>query len=481
MALAQLSPEEIEYGWRIGDLWFRRRKTQLMLKFSWEKSRAFSKKFYIESTRRLGKSTELLQLMAEECIKNPGKRCAFFAPVKDALLDYVKPIVNEVFADCPTWPQSPRFNDARFMLEFDNGSSIIFRGSNNQQHRARRGQEFHLAGIDEARDVQDLAELIDSVVFPSLFESDGFLIISSTPADTRSHELFQYRQRAKLEGWFFQIKMSQAAQIEPEVYTPEKVARWKAEICAGPDGADRYAREFECDWIVNKSRQVVPEWKLEYEMATSKDPYYQFYKHYIFLDWGYSDFTAVGFGTHLFRRARLQVESELTFSGQDARSDKIAAAIEREARNLWGDDWDCERMIADSADPLMTQEVNKYGKMNFTPVQKSDSLDAMIQQFRGNVNAGRIYVDPKCAFTMHCLQNAVWTEKRDKLDSDVFARHFDHLMALVYGDRMIDYNLNPIPADFMVDGVRIVNFDYSKNQASESAKAMEGMLRAARV
>jgi len=480
MPLVHLSPEAEAVCWETGDLFFRRRRTQLMLKAAWEKSKIFSKKFYVETTRRFGKSTELLQLMDEECRKNPGKRCAFFAPVKDALLDYIKPIIDELYRDCPDHLR-PAFNDQRFLLSYSNGASIIFRGSNNQQHRARRGQEFHLAGIDEARDVQDLAELIDSVVFPSLFESDGFLIISSTPADTRSHELFKYRQLAQLGGWFFQMKMSEAAKIEPEVYTPEKVERWKAEICAGPDGEDRYNREFECAWIVNKSRQVIPEWRTDYEKDTPHDPYYSFYKHYIFLDWGYTDFTAVGFGTHLFRAARLQVESELTFSGVDARSDKIALAINREAQSLWGKDWETERQIAGGADPLMTQEINKYDKMSFTPVQKSDSLDAMIQQFRGNVQMGRIHVDPKCAFTTHCLQNAVWTEKRDKLDQDVFARHFDHLMALVYGDRMIDYNLNPIPADFMVDGVRVVNMDFNrKEQKSADAEALEKMLIGAR-
>lgn len=478
MSLVHLSPEAEAYCWQTGDLFFRRRRTQLMLRAAWEKSKAFSKKFYIESTRRLGKSTELLQLMTEECIRNVGKRCAFFAPVKDALLDYVKPIINETYAECPS---PPKFDHSRFILTFANGSEIIFRGSNNKQHRARRGQEFHLAAIDEARDVDDLAELVDSVVFPALFESDGFLIISSTPADTRSHPLYAYRQRAIVDGCFISITMSQASKIDPEVYTAEKIERWKAETLKMPDGEDRWAREYECDWRVNKSLAAIPEWKAEYVRDVVHDPYYSLYEHYVMLDWGYRDYTAVVFGTHLFRKAVLAVEGELTFSGTDVRSDKIASAIRAQCVRLWGADYEVTKMVSDSADPILINEINQHSRMTFTPVQKADTLEAMLQQFRIRVNGGKILVSPACTFTVHCLANAVWDKNRDKLDQDVFARHFDHLMALVYGDRMIDYTHNPIPADFLVDGVRVVNIDFErKTKKSFEAEMFEQAFSSAR-
>lgn len=473
MPQAQLSPEAQAYCWQTGDLFFRRRRTQLMLKVAWEKSKLTSKKFYVESTRRLGKSTELLQLMTEECIKNPMKRCAFFAPVKDALLDYVEPIIMETYSDCPD-EYRPKFDQQRFLLEFSNGSSIIFRGSNNKQHRARRGQEFHLAAIDEARDVNDLGELIDSVVFPALFDSNGFLIISSTPADTRSHALYQYRQRAILDGCFFSIKMSEAMKIDPEVYTPEKVAKWKEETLKGVDGEERYNREYECEWVVNKSRAAVPEWKPEYMVEFKHDPYYEFYHHYIGIDWGYRDFTAVGFATYNYRKARLEVEGELTFSGTDVRSDKIAAAIDREASRLWGTTWETNRQVSDSADPILINELNQHPKMSFVPVHKENSLEAMLNQFRVLVNQGKILVSPKCPLTVHCLANAIWDEARKKLDQDVYARHFDHLMQLVYMTRMLDVATNPIPRDHMIDGVRVIDLNFDKNtNKSIDARALE--------
>jgi len=477
--MTALTQEEKDRCWELGDLFFRRRKTQLLIKLAWQKSKAHSKKFYIESTRRLGKSTELLQLMTEECIQFAGKRCAFFAPVKDALLDYVEPIITETYADCPGLSR-PAFDRSRFMLNFSNGSSIIFRGSNNKQHRARRGQEFHLAGIDEARDVDDLAELIDSVVFPALFDGDGFLIISSTPADTRSHPLYAYRQRCQSDGCFISMTMSEASVIDPDVYTPEKIAVWKEETLKMIDGDDRWKREYECQWIVNKSRAAVPEWNVRHVRPVKKDPYYSFYDHYVAVDWGYRDFTAIGFATYLYRDAVLQQESELQFSGTDVRSDRIADAIYRQAVKLWGADFVVNKMVSDSADPILINELNRYPRMNFVPVHKSNSLEAMLNQFRTLVNQGKIVVAPACPMTIHALANAVWDIKRDKLDQDVFSRHFDHLMQLVYMTRMVDFNHNPIPADYMIDGIRVLDLSYGKiDQKSNDANALELAMRSA--
>ncbi len=90
------------------------------------------------------------------------------------------------------------------------------------------------------------------------------------------------------------------------------------------------------------------------------------------------------------------------------------------------------------------------------------------------VNQGRILVSPECPLTLHGLANAVWDEKREKLDKDVFARHFDHLMQLVYMCRVVDFGDNPIPPDYMVDGIRMMDLNYDKKlQLTESGRSLE--------
>jgi hypothetical protein len=83
-------------------------------------------------------------------------------------------------------------------------------------------------------------------------------------------------------------------------------------------------------------------------------------------------------------------------------------------------------------------------------------------------------VSPVCQMLIHDLETAVWTDKRDKLDQDIFSHHFDHLMSAIYLTRILDVNTNPIPKDFMIDGVRVleINFDKTKAQG-QSAKSLE--------
>lgn len=476
--LPELTDEDKIRAWETGRLGYLMRNTQKVLKRDWGESKKISRKFYIESTRRLGKSSFLLMLMTEECIKRNGVKCGFFAPVKEALLDYIKPIIETTYGECPDGFR-PRFDQQHFLLDFDNGSSIVFRGSNNQQHRTRRGQEFHLAGIDEARDVSNLDDLVDSVVFPALFDSDGHMIISSTPADTRSHPLYAIRQRAEVGRWLTRITMQEAHELDPEIYPQERIDEWKRETLQGIDGDDVWKREYECEWVVNKSRAAVAEWKPGYVQESARDPYYQFYHHYIGIDWGYRDYTAVVFGTWNFRKARLEVDGELTFVGTEVRSDKISDQIRRTKDKLWGANATVYRMVSDSADPILINELNKEPGMNFTPVHKLNSLEAMLQEFRILVNAGKIVCSPKATMTAHGLANGIWDEKRDKLDQDVLAHHFDHLMALVYLTRQLDRTTNPIPADFMVDGVRVIDLNFDRVRPGDSARQLEGAFKGA--
>ena len=468
----------IRKAWEIGRLNYKMRRTQYLIKEKWLESRAYSRKFYIESTRRLGKSSLLLLLFTESCLQKPNRKCGFFAPVKEGLLDYVEPLIAKTYDDCPDEIR-PTFDKQRFMLNFANGSSIIFRGANNQQHRIRRGQEFNEAGIDEARDIDNLTELIESVVFPSLFSTDGYMIISSTPADTRSHPLFTYRQQAELENWLIQIPMSKANELDPEVYSKDRIEEWKRETLKAVDGQDIWEREYECKWVINRKKMAVPEWKPAYVAVSSRDPYYSLYHHYVGVDWGYKDFTAIVFSTWNFRKARLEVDGELTFQGKEVRSDLISDAINLKIKKLWGENPKIWRMVSDSADPILINELNKFEGMSFVPVTKLNSLEAMLNEFRVLVNDGKIVVDPTCQMTMHNLDTAVWNDKRTKLDQDIFAHHFDHLMALVYTTRVLDQFTNPIPKDFFLDGTRVIELNFDKTNAKNgSGRALEGAFHA---
>jgi len=461
--------DALNLAWTIGRLDYRLRHSQKAIKAAWEASKVNSRKFYINSTRRLGKSSFLLHLMVEECLKRPRVRWCFFAPVKDGLLDYIEPIIEKTLSDCPE-EKRPKFDKQRFMFTFLNGSTILFRGSNNQQHRIRRGLDLDGAGVDEGRDVDDLKDLIDSVIFPALFSSNGYLIISSTPADSYSHDLYMYYQMAAVEGWLFECSIEQAAVYDPKEFPADRIAEWKKET--GRD--DVWLREYMCRWIIDSTRVAVQEWKPEFCKSYKKDIFYQFYHHYIGIDWGSKDFTALVFATWDFRRAKLVVEGELTFSGTQVRSDKIAEAINLMRLKLWGEDASIYRTISDSADPILINELNGHPGMNCTPVYKEKSLEAMLNQFRILVGTEKVEVVPECPMVLSNLSSAVWDKQRVALDKDPYNHHFDHLMALVYLTRGLVPNDNPIPKDFGYDGMRVIDLDFNKKgNLSTAAQAMQ--------
>ena len=464
----------IRLAWQVGRLDYRLRNVQKAIKKSWQDSKQVSRKFYIESTRRLGKSSLLLHLMTEECLKHENTRWCFFAPVKDGLMDYIGPILQKTLEDCPD-DMRPKFDRNRFMLQFYNGSSVLFRGANNQQHRVRRGLDLDGAGVDEGRDVDNLRELVDSVIFPSLFSKNGYLIISSTPADSYAHDLYAYRQMAEVEGWLFECDIYKAAQYDPLAFPEERIQEWRKET----PREDIWAREYLCKWVIDSSRVAVPEWDaVHVREYIKRDVFYPFYHHYIGIDWGSKDFTALIFATWDFKRAKLVVEGELTFSGTEVRSDRVADAVTLMKYKLWGEDAEIYKMISDNSDPILINELNAHPGMNCIPVYKEKSLEAMLNQFRILVSSGKIEVYSTCPMLLSNLKNAVWDKARGKLDKDPFNHHFDHLMALVYLTRGLVPNENPIPTGFGIDGTRIIDLNFDKHgQKSETAKVMEEAFR----
>lgn len=451
-----LPPDIIRDAWISGKLGHRYRNIQKKIRQEWLAAREVFLKFYIECTRRLGKSTFGLLLLTESCIKYPGSKGGFYAPVKEGLRDYILPIIEKAFADCPD-DLRPTL-DAHLTLTFPNGSSIIFRGSNNQQHRVRRGNDLRIAFIDEARDVDDLDKLIESVVIPSLFTTSGRLIISSTPADTEDHPLHAIMLAAEREGWLSHYTIIDANRYDPDDFPMERIKTWEKET------TDKVAwqREYMAMWVKDPSKTVIPEWSDAQIGSLGHDEFFQFYHKYAGLDSGVTDKTAGLLGYYDFKRAKLVIEAEFTLHEAEVRTDAIAQKFKtgevslgyQVLHNRKDDAYrrlqPHERMyrrVADNNNLILVNDLNSLYDLDFFPTKK-DELAAMINYVREWVKDGRIIVSPNCLELIGCLRNAVWDKKREKLAKSKIYGHFDALMALVYLVRNIDVQTNPVPKFF---------------------------------
>ncbi len=444
----------------IGELGYRLRNIQKKARQAWEKSEVTFLKFYLECTRRLGKSTYGLIWLTEGCIKTPGSICAFYAPVKEGLRDYILPIIDKTYADCP--PDLCPVLDSTLTLTFPNGSRILFRGSNNQQHRLRRGGNLLRVYVDEGRDVDDLDNLVDSVIIPSLFNTLGRLMIGSTPADTEDHPLFEIKQQCEKDGSYFHCSIYDANRYDPIDFPLERIAVWKRET----KDPVAWEREYEAKWVKDPTKTVIPEWDDTHAIAEApKDDIFPFYRKYCALDSGVTDKTAGLLAFYNFREARLYVEDEFVLQHEEVRTDRIAALFKAKEIELGyqrlhnrkdpsyrsiPDNEKVYRRVADNNNLILVNDLNSLYDLDFYPTRK-DELAAMINLTREWVKDGKIKVSQNCQELLGCLRNAIWDKKREKLAKSKVYGHFDALMALVYLVRNVDTATNPVPKYFGKD------------------------------
>jgi hypothetical protein len=451
-----LSPELIRVAWETGQIGYRLRNIQKKIRKEWLDAQSIGQKFYIECTRRLGKSTFLLLLLSEFCIKHPGSKAGFYAPVKEGLRDYIIPLIEKAFSDCPD--ELRPILDSHLTLDFPNGSTIIFRGSNNQTHRIRRGNDLQIAAIDEARDVDDLDNLIDSVVIPSLFTTSGRLLISSTPADTEDHPLFTIKQQAERGGWLSHYTIYDASRYDPTEFPLHRIEQWKKET------SDQVAweREYMAKWVKDPTKIIIPEWSDSFVQTVPHDHYFPYYHKYAALDSGVRDKTAVILGYYDFLRATLIIEDEFALQGADVLSSNIAEMLkEREVQlgyQLIHDRKDerygnlemhqkVKGRVADNNNLVLINDLNARDNLDFFPTRK-DELPAMINLCREWIKDGRILIDKRCKELLGCVRNAIWDKNKRELARSKLYGHFDALMALVYLVRNVDVSTNPIPQHF---------------------------------
>jgi len=468
-----ISQQLKELAWHTGNLSYKLRHLQKQLKIEWSKAKSISRKWYLECSRRIGKSTTMLTLGVEACLQNANIQCLFVAPVETGLERYIAPILRQVLEDCPE-ELLPKL-DSSNTLTFKNGSVIHFTGSNGKSYNTKRGNAYSLAMIDEARDIDDLEALIESVVLPALFTTNGFLMMASTPADTEDSALKTYQEQAVKEGWYSHYTIDDAAKWDPEFYPADRIAEWRKETRE----QHVWDREYLAIWSRNLNSVVIPEWNKKWIRTLAHDDFFQFYHKYVSMDFGVRDKTAILFAYYDFKLGKLIVEDEFVMSGEDVRTDKIAEAVKHIEKNLdyqiIHDPKDAKyslleqkekvyRRIADNNNLQAIQDLDSIYKLNFYPTNK-DELVAMIQAVRTWINNGRIWINPRCKELIGCLENAIWDKNREKLARSKIYGHFDMLMALVYMIRNIDQTTNPIPALY---GMNIYTHNLTKKDLEEA-------------
>jgi len=199
-------------------------------------------------------------------------------------------------------------------------------------------------------------------------------------------------------------------------------------------------------FVANREGLVIPEWNEAYKIKElPEDQFYEYYDRYVSMDLGVKDKTAILFGTYYYRTAKLVIEDEIIMQGNQMTTLKIAEYLKHKEEKLWGAHARVKR-YADSNNLMLLQDLSLLHDMYVMATSK-DTLEAMINQARLWVGAGRVQIMEHCKELVDSLPLVKWNPNKHRADiqrSESYG-HGDALMALVYMVRNIDTHTNPIP------------------------------------
>lgn len=432
-----MTPELIRFAWTIGRLRYKLKPLQQDIRDVWDKSKANSHQFLGHIGRQTGKTFLWNVTGIELAIQQAGRTIVIVAPVEKKLASFIKPILNTILADCPE-ELKPVYLEAKNQLVFSNGSIIHYFGSHNDNHNAIRGLgsvDFIL--LDEAGFFSNLPELI-AVVAPMLLRTNGYLIFSSSSPESVDHPFVALIEQAKMEGWYvFHPTWDDKTLGQEELDS-------LAKLLGGKDST-KWRREVGCELIVEKTKQVLPEWESN-ETTIREIPrsdVYKFFNHFVSFDPGYKDPSAVTFGTYLFGSSILYIEDEIVIPGRDITIDKLAAKIQAKVVELWPGS-DRVTYWADPSNQTVLDEMGKKYKLYFNWTAK-DKKRHYLEALRAFIGQGGLVLSPKCTIHKTMFENTIWKDDHSEFERSASGFHGDCIDSTLYMYRNL-VTQNPVPA-----------------------------------
>jgi len=419
-------------------------------------------KYVLNCSRRWGKSTVLCLVALEYAFKYPNSQIRFAAPTGKALKKITTPIFKMLLTDCPA-DFKPTYKSQENVWEFPNGSSIHCAGTDNGNYESLRGTASNLNIVDEAGFADELEYVVKSVLIPQTLTTGGKTLLASTPPKTPAHDFYQIAMECEAEGFYKCYTI-----YDNKTLTLETIDTYAKE--AGGVNSSTFQREYLAKFVVDTASQLIPEFSPEFiQPIPPPTPESDYYHRYTSMDLGVRDFTAVLFGHYNFKEACLYIEDELTINGHSMTTDTLKDKILLKEKELFKGK-EPYRRISDNNNLMLLQDLGHLHGLHFNATTK-ESLNAMVNEVRIMVGAGRIKIDPKCEMLLGCLKYGVWDKNFTQFARSSVYKHFDHLAALVYLVRNLDKSTNPVPTLFQKDNYTYYIPDNYKKEGSNSNTA----------
>jgi len=365
----------------------------------------------------------------------------------------VKPTFEQILRDCPE-AYKPKFHAQDSTYEFPNGIRVHLCAAEKGHIEDLRGiHKVILVLIDEAAffgdedDSYPLDYVIEHILNPMFIRtaSTPRIIMMTTPPDVPNHPCKKYYEKAQEAGCVATFDI-----LNSDI--PEHKIEEQRRRCTDPLA---WQREYLCKWVVDTNRLIVPEWdSSKYVQEVAHDRYFDFFHKYEFLDTGVRDFTINIFAYYDFRNARMVVEDEILLKGDQVRTDILADRTKEKEKSLGYTKM--YRRIGDNNNLIILNDLSgPKHNLTFMATSKgvlnsnvADEDFGMVNELRLWVNAGRVYIHPRCKYVIGCFENGIWDKSKKQFARSATYGHFDGLAAMCYGVRHVDQQTNPIPATF---------------------------------
>lgn len=219
-----------------------------------------------------GKSYMLITKCLMVCMGAPNRRVLYAGPIAKDVEKLVWDTLNlYILPDCPpdlrkkVFEEGWRAGDAE--LQFPNGSTLRFRGCNNEGVERLRGPGSHFIVLDEAGSI-DTFRYAMTVVSPVAERWSGRIWIATTPAKSPDHEskgVFDEHEDKDVAIKYTLLDIKRLSWDEKA----QQLLKWKENpedipaILAGkmlPRTTDAL-RESWCEWVTDSDSAIIPEWR----------------------------------------------------------------------------------------------------------------------------------------------------------------------------------------------------------------------------
>jgi len=446
--------------WETGRLKFILQDHQMDLWEAFNNSK--TKKYVLNCSRRFGKSYLLCVLAIEHALKNQYHHIRFAAPTQKQLREIIQPIMDKILLNCPDQFR-PVFKSQESLYFFPSSNSYIhIAGCDNGNDENLRGHESHFNIIDEAGFIDNLEYLIKDILQPQTLTTGGRTIISSTPPSSPDHYFHSLSMEASREGYYI-IKTI----YDNTMLSLDTIEEYKKE--AGGANSSTWKREYLCQFVVDESRVIIPEWNDSHIVTDSRDNMFQYYHKYVAMDIGGRDKTAILFGYYDFMKSLLYIEDEAILSRINTTTNDIASSIKDKESTL---EYSNIRMrVADNNAIIMLNDLLTDHDLPFVATKK-DELHSMVNRLRVFIADGRLKVHERCKELIGCLESAIWNKQRRQFDRSALYGHYDALASLIYLLENLDQWTNPIPPLLGIDKANTFGIEriYNETDSKENLR-----------